>query len=149
MRDDGSEICCLSRHKGQDLGEEERVRDRHCEFFAAFLQARGEALKGRQQWSALREIQIEIDNARAAWEWAVERREAAWLDQALEGLFDFYYWRLMFREGEAACRMAVEALSTAETEPPATAERSSAEIATRLRVLSRLLALQGAFKPPI
>ena len=53
----------------------------------------GEDLKGARQLEALAEIEADLDNARAAWEWAVEREQAEWLDDALEGLCLFYEWR--------------------------------------------------------
>jgi tetratricopeptide (TPR) repeat protein len=75
---------------------------------------------------------VEIENARSAWGWAAERVQVERLDQALEGLSEFYWahWRL--HEGEAACRMAAEQLA-------ATASGDG------LRVLARILARQADF----
>jgi predicted ATPase/DNA-binding SARP family transcriptional activator len=115
-----------------DLEEEERIRDRHAGYYVAFLQARVVALKGQRQRSALREIQAEVDNARTAWDWAVERRRVAWLDQAMEGFFLFFEWRGRYQEGEVACRRATERLG----------EMWSGD---ELRLLARLLAWRSLF----
>jgi DNA-binding SARP family transcriptional activator/predicted ATPase len=118
-----------------DRQEEQGVRNRHCEYYARFLQMRGEALKGSEQPAALAEMEIEIENARAAWNWAAQQRRVNCLNQALEGLCLFYEQRLRTREGQAACRIAAEKL--------AAALESDA-----LRLLARLLAWQSAFFPP-
>ena len=84
-------------------------------YYTDALQAWGADLKGLRQLEALAEIEADLDNARAAWAWAVERgpeqamdrRQVNWLGRALEGLCDFYEWRGRYREGEAVCRKAV------------------------------------------
>jgi tetratricopeptide (TPR) repeat protein len=110
----------------------EAAHERHCGYYTAALQRWGEDLKGARQQASLAEMDVEIENARAAWSWAAERRQAARLEQALEGLCLFYEWRARYQEGETACRQAVERLARKILDPS-------------LSVLIKLLAWQGAF----
>jgi tetratricopeptide (TPR) repeat protein len=99
----------------QESGEAERVRDRHTDHFCGALHAWGADLKGSRQLEALHEIELDLDNVRAAWEWAVgaheqvpERAQAGWLDRALDGLCLFYEWRGRYEEGRTACQKVVD-----------------------------------------
>jgi tetratricopeptide (TPR) repeat protein len=88
--------------------------DRHCEYYAAALARWDAALKGPGQQAALAEMEREIENARAAWAWAVkgvhERTQVELLAQALDGLCRFFDWRVRFEDGVAMCRAAAERL---------------------------------------
>lgn len=88
------------------LVELEAARERHCAFFAGFIARRGEDLKGAQQATALAEIEADSDNARRAWNWAVERGQIERLDRAMEGLFLYYEGRGRYPEGRTACQVA-------------------------------------------
>jgi predicted ATPase len=94
----------------EDGGEEAATRKRHSAYYARFLQKRGQALQGSGQQAALAELDLEIENARAAWEWAAGQGQVARLEQALEGLCLFYSERGRPAEGEAACRLAADRL---------------------------------------
>jgi predicted ATPase/DNA-binding SARP family transcriptional activator len=88
----------------------EAVHDRHCAYYATALQQWAADLKGHRQQRALAEMDVEIENARAAWYWALKQRAMERLAQALEGLCLFYDWHLRYQEGEATCRAGVERL---------------------------------------
>jgi len=90
------------------------TRDRHAAYYAGFLARRAEQLKGTRQHAALAEIEADADNARAAWNWAVERGQAEWLDQGMEGLCVFYELRGRYEQGFSAC--ATVAARWAKTE---------------------------------
>ncbi len=110
----------------------EAAHERHCGYYTAALQRWAEELKGARQQAALAQMDLEVENARAAWSWAAEQRQVARLEQALEGLCLFYGWRARYQEGETACRLAVERLARKTLDPS-------------LSVLIKLLAWQGAF----
>jgi tetratricopeptide (TPR) repeat protein len=112
--------------------EAEQTRERYGAYYAAFLRERAAALKSPGQQTALAELDVQIENARAAWNWAAERGQAARLDAGMEGLCLYYDWRLRAAEGEAACGLAAERLRRATT-------------ADGLRVLAKVLAWQGFF----
>ena len=112
---------------------------RHADYYAAFLQQRKDALKGGQQWEALEEIAVEIDNVRHAWQWAVsqvkhganETQALAVLEQAAESLCLFYTTRDRYQEGKEAFDQAVSVLDSDVTS------------GQRELLLGRLLAYQG------
>ena len=110
----------------------EAARDRHSAYYAAALQQWAADLKGPRQQAALAEIEAESENARAAWNWAVEREQVEHIGQALEGLCLFYRRRGRYQEGEAACRTAAGKLASAAS-------------GDQLRVLVRVLTEQGGF----
>jgi len=76
----------------------------------AALQRWAAELKGAGQEATLKEMDAEIENARDAWYWAVERGQAARLASALEGLCLYCDPRIRFQEGETLCRSALSAL---------------------------------------
>ena len=89
------------------------ARDRHSAYYTTALQAWGADLQGPRQQSALAEMDVEIDNARAAWDWAAGQRHVERLSPALEGLGHYYERRLRHQEGEAAFNGAAEGLRAA------------------------------------
>jgi len=108
------------------------AHDRHSTYYAAALQKWDADLKGPRQHTALVEMDAEIENARAAWNWAVERGQMERLDQAIEGLCRFYNRRLRGQEGESACRKATDKLTVTTK-------------GGELRVLVKILTWQSAF----
>jgi predicted ATPase/tetratricopeptide (TPR) repeat protein len=110
----------------------EAARNRHGDYYATAFQRWGEDLKGSPEQASVAEMDAEINNARAAWNWAVERGLVERLDQAMEGLCLLYMWRMRYQEGEVACRTAAERLA-----PTASGNG--------LRVLAKVLAWQAVF----
>ena len=70
----------------QSPGAGEAVRDRHAAHYAAALRSWSADLKGRRQRVALAEMDVDIHNARAAWDRAVAQRDVGLLSEAAEGL---------------------------------------------------------------
>lgn len=67
-------------------------------------------LQGERQLTALRELEAELDNGRAAWQWALTQGEIEAIGQALEGLALYYDWCGHCQQGEALCQAAVARL---------------------------------------
>jgi predicted ATPase/DNA-binding SARP family transcriptional activator len=107
----------------------EAVHDGHSAYYVAAVQLWAKDLQGSRQMAALAEMDVEIDNARAAWDWAVARGQASWLEQALDGLAGYYDWRVRYGEGETALQAAVDRLQAASGDD--------------LRLQARVLAWQG------
>ncbi len=116
-------------------GEKETYQDRHSAYYAAFLQQRAADLKGARQMEALKEIDEEIENVRAAWRWMVTRGKVAEIGQSLDCLDQFYTMQYWIQEGEQAFGQAAAALRGIAAEPDAE---------TNL-VLGSVLARQGWF----
>jgi predicted ATPase/DNA-binding SARP family transcriptional activator len=91
-------------------GERERARDLHCAYYVQFL-ARWDAKtspgEARDAWS-------EVENIRATWNWAVERRQVADVRQMLWGIDELFRAAIWFSERCALFGSAVELLRTAE-----------------------------------
>jgi predicted ATPase/DNA-binding SARP family transcriptional activator len=121
--------------------EEEAVRDRHCATYATYVQSREAALTGREQGKALAEIEAEIGNVRAAWDWALSQIKIEEIDHALDSLAEFYHLRGWFQEGEAAFARAAQPL----TEGPRGAGSSQETSRRSVLVSGRILAQQGRF----
>ena len=94
-----------------DAGADAAQR-RHCHYYAARLANWEHQLQdGRTETAVLIHMQQEIDNIRAAWEWALAHHDAASLNQMIEGIYQFYALPALVRDGqmvmaEAAARLA-------------------------------------------
>jgi len=86
------------------------VRHSHGHYYARMLEQWHETQLRDHQRMDTSEIAAEIENARAAWDWAVAKRRVTDLGRAIQGLCSFYRLRVRYREGEAICRYAAEAL---------------------------------------
>jgi predicted ATPase/predicted Ser/Thr protein kinase len=140
----------LRQYAAQKLassGKADAVRDAHSAYYAAALQQWEADLKGPRQQTALAEMETEIENARAAWEWAIERGQVERLDQAMGGLCRFYEWRVRFQDGEVACRAAAEKLraGTFDQFRAGSGDGTVLNAVERLRVLAKALTWQSAF----
>ncbi len=113
--------------------EEEAVKERHCDYYMAFLQQR-ELAGGGDLLQMIGQLGEEIDNIRTGWRWAIGQAQVAALEKGLSGLWSFYEIRGWFREGEETFRRAVERL-TALADPAQ----------DNKTVLGQLLARQGWF----
>jgi len=128
----------LRQYAAEQLARSEvetAVRDRHCATYAAALEGWEAQLRGPKQREALQEMAGEINNARAAWNWAVEEGHVARVAQATDGLCRFYERRGRFHEGEGVCRSAAERFKAMEKELKGEG----------LRVLATIWTWQGLF----
>jgi predicted ATPase len=83
---------------GEDPGQEERTRDRHCRYYADFLNKREADLRGDRDKEVLEELEAEIDNVRAGWRWAVAHKNEEMVEKYLASLEFFYYVRGWYQE---------------------------------------------------
>jgi predicted ATPase len=124
------------------------VRDRHSDYYLAFVAERATALRGNEPQQAIAEIQAEMANVRQAWQWTVSQVGAGQdpvpyivaLGPCTQGLVQFYTQAGLFREGQQAFRTAAgRTRSVAQDDEMLSAEG----LAAVLQTLSRLLAAQG------
>ncbi|MCI0397212.1 MAG: tetratricopeptide repeat protein [Chloroflexi bacterium] len=97
--------------------EKEAAQNRHCDYFAGFLQQQSAGLKSDRQRETLDAINEELENVRIAWRWAVQQNNLQAIRHSMETLFTFYDVRSWAREGEetfSAAAAGVRALYEAE-----------------------------------
>jgi len=89
------------------------LHEAHCACYTGFVAQREQRLRGAEQKPALEEIHEDMDNVRAAWQWAVAQGRAEPLDRCLEGLYLYYDFQSLLHEAHAAFGQAVERLQPA------------------------------------
>jgi predicted ATPase len=138
----------LRQYAAEKLAESpiaaEAAYDNHCAYYMAALQQWATDLKGRRQQEALSEMDVEIENARAAWDWAVAQGQIARLSQAMDGLCLFYARRGRYQEGASASCLAAEGLQK-PVSADGSAPRVSSSMGEELRIQARALTWQGVF----
>jgi predicted ATPase/DNA-binding SARP family transcriptional activator len=123
------------------------IWDRYSAYYATALQEWAAALKGSGQQAVLAEIEADLQNAQAAWNWAVERGHVEHCAQAIEGLGRFYEWRARYREGEKACRLAANKFSATSRQAAVDclADTEQQRSGDELRTLVKILTWQSVF----
>jgi predicted ATPase/DNA-binding SARP family transcriptional activator len=86
--------------------ERETTHERHCAYYSSFLHQRDEPLKVGRQKESLAEISAEIENIRAAWQWAVTHARLEAIALCLESLYYFCWARNWFHEGKRVFEQA-------------------------------------------
>jgi predicted ATPase/DNA-binding SARP family transcriptional activator len=81
---------------------EDQVRQQHAQFFCVYMKERGIDLRALRQLQALTEMDLELENIRAAWDWVVEHNSIDLLRQAAFGLFYYLETRSRWQEGETS-----------------------------------------------
>ena len=72
---------------GDEPNESEDVAQRHAEYYLGFVVEREKARRHRDGGARLAEVDVELDNVRAAWAWAVSQRREDLLAEASNGLW--------------------------------------------------------------
>jgi predicted ATPase/DNA-binding SARP family transcriptional activator len=89
------------------------VQQRHADWFGAFLQRHLAGLSGAEQRTAVQQVEIELENLRSGWRYAVEKQRADLIDHYTPGLFHFYNLRGWYQEGAQLFMLAIEQLRQA------------------------------------
>jgi predicted ATPase/DNA-binding NarL/FixJ family response regulator len=106
--------------------EAEQTHDFHCHYYSTFLEQCWPRLTGSEIKQALTELDIELDNVRAAWAWAVRKEMTARIEASLDSLWFFYDERARYREGEQAFATAAEAFG--ENSPDSIGMRAKIQV---------------------
>lgn len=97
-------------HLGAEPAQEVCTRDRHSEHYLQLVAAQEKTLKSAAQQDALRQLTRDADNIRAAWQWAVERKEFALLGTAVHSLGEMFEVSGLLREGIAQLELLAQLL---------------------------------------
>jgi predicted ATPase/DNA-binding CsgD family transcriptional regulator/tetratricopeptide (TPR) repeat protein len=111
QRQYGAELLRMS----SDL--ETATRDRHCEYFTAFMDRPVRDFYGYGSKEKIKEIDADIDNMQTAWNWAVARGRFRDLHRCITGIYR-YAWHRSWPIGvEQAFHRGLIALRVAEPGP--------------------------------
>jgi tetratricopeptide (TPR) repeat protein len=105
-------------------------------------------IRGSRQLDVLDEMDAEIENARAAWDWAVDYITIPSLALALEGLCSYYQLRGRLEEGKTACRSVVKKLQEpagTEKAAPLANPKALSDEREKQHLLAKALTWQGVF----
>jgi predicted ATPase/DNA-binding CsgD family transcriptional regulator len=86
------------------------VYDFHCAYYADFLHARQEDMAGARQQEAAAEIKAELENIRAAWQWAAGMSKVEEIQKATQALSWFYQFQSRYLEAATAFEKAMHSL---------------------------------------
>lgn len=82
--------------------EQTAVQQEQCHHYAGFLEARRQSLADSPDKPTLAELDREVENIRAAWEWAATHGEIAAITAYMEGLWRYYRRKGWFQEAALA-----------------------------------------------
>jgi len=97
--------------------EHEKVYDLHCGYYADFLQRRERDFKGPRHKDVLKEICEEIENIRAAWNWAANKVNLEKISKAIVSFASYLDVRGLFHEGNKTFGQAVAVLQKVANGP--------------------------------
>ncbi len=86
------------------------VRSRHSAYYLGLLASQEESLRSGRQREAVEELFPDIDNIRAAWQWAVDHHEESSIEKTLESIDRFCLLANWFAEGEQMLEAAAQSI---------------------------------------
>lgn len=101
----------------QRLKLAEETAAAHSRYYGAQLAEQAARLIGDQTAVILQQWDSELDNIRAAWQWAVQRAEATVIRQLAQPLNLYYDYRTLLQEGRQCFQQAAAALQGTEPTP--------------------------------
>jgi hypothetical protein len=93
-----------ARHLREDMQYEASTRDHHSAYYLTRWHESEDKLKSAKRQEILRELIIEIDNFRTAWDWAVYQKQFGRLGACLRALLIVYDLRGWLRKDRASER---------------------------------------------
>jgi len=106
----------------QAPGEAADAYARHCATYADLLGQRAEDVNGRRQRQALAEIGADLENLRAAWQYAIQHKRIPELQRAAYTFYLFHDFRSRYREGADLFEQAIQQLDLLLGNRPPTLE---------------------------
>jgi predicted ATPase len=102
------------------------TKEAYATYYANFMQENWRRLRGSEQISALREIEADIENVRAAWRYYLDEQNASQLKKFIHGFWLVYWIRGWVRGAIELFADCADALAQAEHDPDFQAVRASA-----------------------
>jgi tetratricopeptide (TPR) repeat protein len=117
-----------------------RTRDQHCRYYAQQLDERTAAFHSASAYSAWMEIAADMENIRAAWQWAVEQRDHQALARMSPSMAIICELRGWYEEGLTLFRDAATALKDVVVRAPASSSACDPQLDV---TLGQILSLYG------
>src|SRR5205807_4257218 len=92
------------------------ARERHARFYLEMIAARADALVGEHMMEARDELRVEVDNLRAAAEWAVTQWSGDDARSVLSAL-QLFFWAHSWHEGSETFAQLADLLETSPGDP--------------------------------
>ncbi|MCC6300169.1 MAG: tetratricopeptide repeat protein [Anaerolineales bacterium] len=112
----------------------EQVRAAHAHYYSKFVKALEKEFIGGQPQKAMSPFLADLPNIRLAWEWAVEKRDAAMFNDMSDSFMQGFDLAGLYRDGRDLALKAIEALESVKS---AAKEKQIAK--------GRVMGLAGAF----
>ncbi len=123
----------------QNPEDVEIIKNRHCNYYAFFLQSYKKQLRGPQQKEILEKITKEIENIRVSWGWAIMQIDLDSIQKVREVLWYFYAMYGWFKEGAEIFEEAISGLAVPDS------KKQNTLPVKQQTVIGQLLANQGWF----
>jgi ATP/maltotriose-dependent transcriptional regulator MalT len=94
--------------------EAARMYERHCSYYADYLNGLRDELMGGKQAASVKEIGIELENVRAAWNWAVEHKRLIEIKKMALSLDSYAQFQSGYLEWGDALEKAISSLQDHE-----------------------------------
>jgi len=101
-----------SSHLDEDETRCFETCDRHSDYYLKFISDHERKLKSELQQPAVREMTLELDNMRTAWDWGIKRGKFEAIGMAVRSFGWFYEVSGMLREGIEQLEPLVQALKS-------------------------------------
>ncbi len=141
----------LRQYAEEQLQEREpellQTQERHCSYYLMFVQQREAVLSISRR--ALDEINTELENVRAAWDWAVDHVRINELGYGSSGLARFYELTGLLSEGTTAFNRAVECLEAQADAAAELPEEVALVLGRLLAEIAHFLSVQGEYSRAI
>jgi len=112
----------VRQYAADQLADQPQVKkgaqERHGNYYLAYFGQADGRLRSSAQRETLAELTAEMDNVRAAWDWAVVHREFTLIEQSLRTFIMFYDTRCWYQEGYDILGRAVDVLEAAYGQLP-------------------------------
>lgn len=105
---------CAAEHLVRSPEDVAQVYDLHCTYYANFLQQWKKDITGGNQQAAVKEIAANLDNVRAAWQWAIQQIKVEEIAKAASTLQYFFQIQARYAEAIDGFEKAVQALDAAQ-----------------------------------
>lgn len=96
----------------------ELIKDKHSHYYLAWLVEIEPRLASKEYLKIIEEIDADMDNIRAAWDWAIERKHADAIAAVLLRLYETYETTSLFAEGVKVFGKALDAFKNTPLQEP-------------------------------